>query len=357
MAYIEIDLQKIYRNAKVLKSLLNQKSISIFAITKVVLGDPYIANTIIKAGIKYIGDSRIHNIIRMHKANVDASFILIRNPSLSEIPLVVKYADISLNSEWKVIKRLSEESLHQNKTHGIILMVEMGDLREGILPERLEVVVRNTLRLKGVKLLGIGTNLKCFAGVHPSDENMGGFSTIAKKIQNNFNIHLKFISGGSSANLNWVQSTNSIGLINNLRLGTAIIMGRESIKDSPVEELEQDIFTLVGEIVQLTEKSKYPTGKFTTNAFGEPSIFKEQNSGTEGLRRQALLDFGRQDILETGLDPKPNVKILGASSDYLIVDVKQNSYKVGDIIKFSMSYECILRAMTSPFIKKKYISK
>ncbi len=350
-------MEKIRNNAKFLKKILEKKGISIFAITKLVLGDPRIAKTIVDADIEYIGDSRINNIIKMREAGIKAKFILIRNPAVSEIKQVIKFTDMSLNSELKVIRMLSEEAKRQNKQHCIILMLEMGDLREGIMPDKLDSIFKETLKLEGVELLGIGTNLKCFAGVIPDDTNMMEFSNIAENIQNQFGIKLKFISGGNSANYNWVMSSKNIGIINNLRLGTAILMGLESIKDSPIAELEQDIFTLVGEIIQLDKKPKTPKGKFKTNAFGEPSIFKNKKIRGKGFRTQALLNIGRQDILETGLVPIADIQILGASSDYLIIDVKNNKFKVGDKIKFNMSYESVLRAMTSPFIEKRYVNE
>lgn len=355
MASLEINLVKIRKNAEYLKTLLENKGISIFAVTKLVLGDPTIAKALIDVGITYLGDSRIDNIIKMKEADIDANFILIRNPSISKVKSIIKYADISLNSQFEVIKALSEEAKKQNKIHGVIIMVEMGDLREGVMPKKLDYMVEETLDLNGIELLGIGTNLKCFAGVIPDKNNMGRFSTITKKLQNKFRIQFKFISGGNSANYKWVISTKNIGLINNLRLGTAILMGRESIKDRPIDVLEQDIFTLSGEILQISRKPKTPKGKFTTNAFGEPSIFKNEKVRGEGFRTQALLDIGRQDILETGLTPKADIEILGSSSDYLIIDVKSNDFKVGDKIQFNMSYESLLRAMTSPYIKKKYV--
>ena len=167
MPYLEINLNKIHFNATKLIQLFNTKGISIIGVTKVTMGNPTIAKILVQAGIKYLGDSRIGNIIRMKNAGVTAKFVLIRNPALSEIPIVIRYADISLNTELTTIKMLSEGALQQNKKHGIILMVEMGDLREGIMPEDLEFIVEKVLKLKGIELLGIGTNLKCFAGVIP----------------------------------------------------------------------------------------------------------------------------------------------------------------------------------------------
>ncbi|MBD3211155.1 MAG: alanine/ornithine racemase family PLP-dependent enzyme [Candidatus Lokiarchaeota archaeon] len=355
LPHVEIDLSKIYYNAKYLKKYLKEKGISIIGITKVVLGDPKIAKVILDAGIPYIGDSRMRNIKRLYNANLDAKLVLIRNPSLSEIDKVVKYADISLNSEWEILKNLSKKALKLNKKHGVIIMVEMGDLREGIMPENLDLVIKKTLKLEGIVLLGLGTNLKCFAGVIPDQKKMSSFSEIAEKLQQKFNIRFKFISGGNSANYKWVKNTDNLGLINNLRLGTAIIMGAESIEDSPIPDLKQDTFSLIAEIVQISKKPKNPTGKFSTNAFGEPSIFKNKKYRGKGVRSQALLNIGRQDIEEKGLVPVDNIDIMGASSDYLICDIKNNEYKIGEQLRFKMSYEALLRAMTSPFVEKRYV--
>ncbi|MHA1492033.1 MAG: alanine/ornithine racemase family PLP-dependent enzyme [Promethearchaeota archaeon] len=355
MPRLEIDLKKIFYNAKRLNQLFNSKNISIIGITKVTLGDPTIAKTLVDAGIQYLGDSRIPNIKRMKEAGVNAQFVMIRSPALSEIPSVVKHADISLNSEIEVIKRLSAESTRQNKKHGILLMVEMGDLREGLMPDEVDNIVKQVLELKGVELCGIGTNLKCFAGVSPDERNMKEFSDIAKKIQEKFNIKFKFISGGNSANYDWLMNTKDVGLINNLRIGTAILLGHGGINEAPIPGLQYNAFTFIAEIVELRKKPSYPKGTINTNAFGEPSIFLERNYQKGGERVQALLNAGRQDILEMKLIPKDNIEIMCATSDYIVVDVKENKFKVGDEMRFNLEYEALLCAMTSPFVLKVFI--
>lgn len=355
MPYLEIDLKKIQHNAKTLKETLDSKNISIIGVTKVTLGNPTIAKTLVQAGINYLGDSRIGNIIRMREAGVNAKFVLIRNPSLDEIPLVIRYADISLNTELKTIEKLSEESIQQGKKHGVILMVEMGDLREGIMPKDLENIVEKVLKLNNIELLGIGTNLKCFAGVIPDENNMKEFSEIAGKLQKKFGLKLQFISGGNSANYEWIMSTKDKGLINNLRIGTVILLGVEGIREEPIPNFYQDTFTFVAEIVEIKEKPLYPKGTITTNAFGEPSIFQNKNKFKEGHRNHALLNAGRQDIQEKGLFPKDEVEILSASSDYIIVDLKERDFKLGDELRFNVNYEALLGAMTSPFISKVFI--
>ena len=82
----------------------------------------------------------------------------------SEVERVVEFADVSLNTEISVIRLLADQVTKRGKTHRVILMIELGDLREGILPSDLEPVVKETLGMQGVKLAGVGTNLACFGG-------------------------------------------------------------------------------------------------------------------------------------------------------------------------------------------------
>ncbi|TFG02783.1 MAG: alanine/ornithine racemase family PLP-dependent enzyme [Promethearchaeota archaeon] len=355
MPYLEINLKKIEQNFLRLKKVSESKKFSVMGITKVVLGNPTIAKALVKAGLKYIGDSRIGNIIRMKKSGVNAQFVLIRVPSLSELQLVIKHADMSLNSELEVIKKLSELAIIENKKHGIILMVEMGDLREGIMPDKLEETVSQILRLKGIELAGIGTNLKCFAGVIPDEENMKSFSELAQNIQKKFGITLNFVSGGNSANYNWLVSNADKGIINNLRIGTIIFLGIEGIDEKPIPGYHHDAITFVAEIIECKKKPRYPKGTITTNAFGETSIFKDKYEDIEGLRNQALLNVGRQDINERGLIPIDDVEIMSASSDYIVIDLKDNEFNVGDKLRFHVNYEALLGAMTSPFVSKVFI--
>ncbi|MHA1725841.1 MAG: alanine/ornithine racemase family PLP-dependent enzyme [Promethearchaeota archaeon] len=353
--YLEIDLKKIRENVKILKKIFDARNISIMGVTKLTLGDPLIAQALIDAGITILGDSRLENIKRMKEAGIQATFVLIRMPALSEIENVGKLADISLNSELEIIRRLSKESIKHNKKHGIILMVEMGDLREGVMPEYVDQIIEEILSLEGIHLEGIGTNLKCFAGVIPDEKNTREFSELAKHVQKKFDLSLRFVSGGNSANYDWFMNTTNPGVINNLRLGTALLLGVGGVNEESIPNLHQNAFQFAAEIVQIKEKPGYPIGKLSKNAFGEESIFLKRKHEERKTRKMALLNAGRQDIIETKLHPLVDVKILGATSDYIILDLKDHEYNLGDEIRFILDYEALLNAMTSPFVSKYYV--
>jgi len=345
---IEINLGKIAHNAKKLKELYGSKGIDIIGVTKVVCGDPAIADVLVNSGINILADSRIENIIKMHNAGIHAKFLLLRTP-LSQSESVVKYAGISLNSELSVIKELSKYAEEQGVIHEIILMVELGDLREGIMPSDLENTVNEVIGLKGIKLAGIGANLACFGGIKPNDEKMEYLSSIAKDIEKKFGLTLEFVSGGNSANYDWFISTKNVGKINNLRLGESIFLGCETLERKTIEGLFTDVFTLIAEVIESKTKPSLPYGDIGQDAFGNIPKFPDL-----GLIRRAILGVGIQDVLVSGLTPLLDIDILGASSDHIIINAKQSEIKVGDTIKFNLNYGALLSAMTSPYIIKIY---
>ncbi len=364
MPTLEINTKKIQHNAKILKNLFAERNISIIGINKVTQGNQIIAKSLVKGGIEYIGDSRIINIKKMKENGVDAQFVLIRVPSQSEIPLIIEYADFSVNSELKTIKLLANEAKKQEKIHNIILMIEMGDCREGIDPSNLEFLVQEILLLKNINLSGIGTNMKCFRGIIPTSKNMKELSNYAKFIKERFGLDLTFVSGGNSANYKWFKSTNNLGAVNNLRIGEAIFLGRETINFDSIPNLYRDIFKLTAEIIELKKRTLNNNGEFVSNAFGEPvQDFQKKDKKREGkikqnnVRTQALLDIGRQDTALNGLTPIENIKILGGSSDYLVVEVFDKDIHIGQQMNFNLNYEALLRAIASPYIAKKYIDE
>ena len=344
---IEINLEKLAHNTKALIELYGSKGIHITAVTKVVRGNPDIARTLVKSGIDTLADSRIENIKRMHNAGVQAQFLLTRTPALSQAKAVVKYADISLNTEISVIERLSTFAVEYDKPHKIILMVELGDLREGFMPSDLDGIVKQVLDMEGIILAGIGSNLTCFGGVQPDDENLGILSSLATDLENKFNIKLEYISGGNSGSYNWFMSTQDVGRINHLRVGESIYLGCETLSRKPIPGLHSDAMILVSEVIESKIKPSLPYGTIAQDAFGNIPKFVDQ-----GLMSRAILSLGLQDVQVSGLTPRSDVEILGASSDHIIVNAKKENLRVGDELEFDLNYAALLSAMSSRYVNK-----
>ncbi|NOQ25345.1 MAG: hypothetical protein GQ564_08280 [Bacteroidales bacterium] len=345
---IEINLGKIGHNIKTLKELYASKGINIIGVTKAICGNSDIADIFVKNGISILADSRISNIRKMRTEGVKAQFMLLRTPLLSQAEEVVKYADISLNSEISVVKRLSKFAVEQNIKHKIILMLELGDLREGIMPSDVDSTIEQILELKSIELVGLGTNLACIGGINPDEEKMNYLSTLASNVEEKFGLTLDFVSGGNSANYDWFMSTKNIERINNLRIGESVFLGRETLHRNPIPGLFTDAFTLVAEVIESKTKPSLPYGEVSQDAFGNIPEFKDI-----GLINRAILGIGLQDVMISGLTPKLDLEIIGASSDLIIVNSKKIKHKVGTELEFNLSYGALLSAMTSPYVIKK----
>lgn len=348
---ITINFDIIKNNTKALVKLCNKKGITVAGVSKVFCGNPEIAKAYVEGGVEYLAESRIENLIKLK--DIDIPKLMLRLPMKSEAEKVVKYADISLNSEIETIKILSEKALKKNKLHKIILMVDLGDLREGYFKkENLFSAVEEIITLKGVELVGLGTNLTCYGGVIPSKENLKRLYKLNKELEEKYNIDLEIISGGNSSTI-YLLEDDSLEGINNLRLGESLILGNETAYGRRIEGTRNDGFTLQTEVIEVKEKPSVPLGEIGKDAFGKTPTFVER-----GIRKRILCAIGKQDTDFESLYPKDkDLIILGGSSDHIILDGSDSKidYKVGDIIEFRMTYVSILRGMTSEYVKKEII--
>ncbi len=344
---LEIDLDKIRHNTATLVSRLKAKGIAVMGVTKATLGNPRIARVMQNAGVQGLGDSRIENIETMRRADVRATMTLIRSPMMSQADQVIANADISFNTELDVISKLSTAAHKAGQTHGVVLMVELGDLREGIMPEDMEHMVQETLRFPNIRLRGIGTNLACRSGASPDTRNMTALSDLANAIDATFDCTLDIVSGGNSGNLEWALGGANTGRINSLRLGESLLFGVETLHRQPIDGLYTDAVTLVAEVIESKSKPSKPWGVIAETAFGPQPPTEDR-----GTIEQSILAIGCQDTDPGGLLPPSGITIIGASSDHLIVDTGPHRLPVGAEIAFRPNYSAFVRAMTSPFVSK-----
>ncbi len=348
---LEISLDKIIHNTQVVTGICNSQGIRVAGVTKVFCGHPEIARAMVDGGIDILADSRLENLKKLKEFPLQK--LLLRLPMISQAKTVVECADISLNSEIETIKALSEAAIAQRKSHKIILMFDLGDLREGIFDENeLFFTVEQLLQLKGVILIGIGTNMTCYGGVIPTPKNLSRLTRQKRAIESRFDLHLEVVSGGNSSALYLIEEGSMPDGINQLRLGESIVMGRETAYGRQLRGTYNDCFRLIAEIIEIKEKPSSPIGEVRQDAFGDSPSFVDK-----GIRIRALCAIGKQDINIGDLIPQDEaIAVLGASSDHLILDVADcdRTYKIGDLIPFSLKYGGILRCMTSEYVAKHF---
>jgi predicted amino acid racemase len=352
---LDIYLDKIRNNSENIKALCSKQGIKVVGITKGCCAITEVGQAMIGGGISILGDSRIENLRGLKEAGLKAETMLIRIPMLSEVDRVLDWADISLNSEIFVIKLLSQEALKRKIIHRIILMIDLGDLREGIMPDGTLRMVSEIRKLSGVKLIGIGANFCCISGAMPTRKNLTKLVELTEEIENNFHINLEVISGGNTSVLKLVEDGLVPDRINQLRIGVGVLLGQDDVRLRNIAGTYQDTFILTAEVIEVKEKPSLPQGEIGRDAFGEIPVFQDL-----GIRKRAILAIGKQDIYLNSLVPlKKEVKIVGASSDHLIIDITdfKEEVKVGDEVKFRLNYPALLSATTSKYINKYFHRK
>ena len=190
---IVVDRTKLRENISFIVAKLKEHDLTITAVTKVFNAHSQIIALYEEfSDIIYFGDSRIENL--MSYSHSKKQKILIRIPMISEVPEVIQYADISFNSELKTIQLLDCEAQKQKKLHKIVLMVDLGDLREGFFEkEELFDCIREVMKLKNIQIYGLAVNLTCYGAIIPSSKNLGNLVAIQEEIKERFDLSLEMI--------------------------------------------------------------------------------------------------------------------------------------------------------------------
>lgn len=355
---LEINLNKIADNTKYLVDLCNENDISVAGVIKGVNAEEKVVEILADNGCKYIASSRIEQLTNLKEKYIEKETMLIRMPMKSELKELVKYIDISLNSEIRTINLIEKECKKQNKEHKIVLMMDLGDLREGFFnkDDLMDTALYIEHNLEYVRLYGIGTNLSCYGSIKPSYENLSYMCEIAEEIENKIGRKLDMVSGGSTTSLPLLFDKKIPPKINNLRVGEALIIGRDLIDywGYNLDKMHKDTMILKAEIIEIKEKPTYPIGEMFLDAFGNKPVYEDK-----GVRKRAILAVGRQDFVnDRDLVPlEEGVEIVGSSSDHLIVDIQDSktNFQVGDVISFGMFYSNALYLTASKYVTKNYI--
>lgn len=340
---IEVDLDLIGQNAEELVRRTAARGVSVTAITKALRGLPALGRVFLAAGAVALGDSRVENIERLRADGIDAPIVLVRSALPSEVGRVVAAADMSCATEVEIVELLSAAAVPARRVHGVVLMVELGDLREGIMPGDLPDAIARCLTLPNIEVRGIGTNLACRNGVVPDDRNLGELSDLATSIEAQFGITLEVVSGGNSSSLGWLSSTEKVGRINNLRLGEAILLGRDPLGRAPIPGLHQDAATIFAEVIESKHKPRRAWGQRAQSTFAPPA---DATPLDEHHGWHSLLAVGHQDTDPLDLGAPSGVRIIGASSDHLVI-ASEHRLALGSEIAFGPGYSALVRSMSS----------
>ena len=356
MAYLTLNRAKLKENFEFLKKTFEDSDISWGVVSKLLCGNKLFLQELIDLGVKEIHDSRIGNLEIAKKLHPELQTVYIKPVSKRYVSKMVEFADVSLNSELETIRWISQEAVKQEKRHKIIIMVETGDLREGVMGERLVEFYSQIFHLPNIEIIGLGTNLNCLNGVMPSTDKLIQLSLYKQIIELKFNKEIPWVSAGTSVTIPLMLTHQLPKGINHFRVGETLYFGLDLFEEKVIEGMNGDVFELHAEIIEMQEKPLLPVGNLAANPQGETAAIDESLYGKSSFR--AIIDIGLLDVDPKYLIPSDeDFEILGGSSDMLIINLGQNpkGYKVGDTLNFDMKYMGALSLLNSDYIDKKVI--
>jgi ornithine racemase len=339
---LKIDLGKILHNARLINDRCASEGISVVGITKCVCADKLISRTMIDAGIRVLGDSRLGNL-KKHSDGFGAEqeLMMLRSPMATEIEELINTTGISLNTQYETVKLISQACKKYDKDHEIIIMVETDDEREGLLPESTGRFCRKVLEeSKNVKIVGIGTNARCINKRSPTRESSEVLVNLKNDIERELGIGIEVLSGGNSSIWRLIEKKVLPDEINQVRIGEAILFGHETTGYNPIQGTFQDNFQLEASIIEVKRKNNIPY--------------------------RLIIAIGMQDIyMDNMYCVSPGMSIIKQSSDHTILELDSKNissikekdflnWSVGSIISFNLNYFGLLSCMTSPYVKKVY---
>ena len=346
---VECNRNKLLENIAIVSRMMHEDRKIMCAVVKGFSADDGVMQILEESECDWLADSRIEDLAKLHTKKTR---LLIRLSQPCEIEEVVASAEVSFESECKTIQLLQEEAKRQNKTHGILLAIDMGDLREGFFYKNLAEIDNAAaliIQSPNLKLLGVGTNLGCFGGVITDANNMQGLIDVVSHIEQKFSVKLPYISGMSTAAMEMIENKTMPLQVNHGRFGEAWLLGFDSVDNRRLTYLHDDVFLFKAQIIEIKDKPSQPIGTIGGNAFGQHVEYKN-----EGTMKRALLAFGTQDAVYEYLVPlDSNIEFIGASSDHTIINLHgSDNYKVGDVLAFKVKYHALLHLYTSKYVKK-----
>ncbi len=358
MAYVKLYREELQHNFNYLNKLFKENGIKWGITTKLFCGNRDFLTEVINLGIGEVHDSRISNLRVIKEIDPEALTIYIKPPPKDIVRDVVKYADISLNTELATLHELSDEAKRQKTTHKVIIMIEMGDLREGVMREDLINFYEKVFRLPGIEVVGLGTNLNCLHGVMPDGDKLIQLALYKQIIELRFKKKIPLVSGGTTVTIPLLLRNQLPIGVNHFRVGEALFFGKNLFTDGVIEGMSDRVLELYTQIIELSEKPMVPMGELGVNPQGQTSKISENDYGKTSYR--AIIDIGVLDIQPNYLMPvDDDITITDASSDMLVLDVGANpkGYKVGDMIRFKLKYMGALGLMSSDYIEKRVSDK
>jgi len=354
MTSVTINLHALRHNYDVIRRWMIDHGAKWNIVTKVLCGYDPVIRALHMLGARCFGDSRLENMRTILNCLPDARNWYLRVPNLTKVDEVVKLTQVSLNSEIETIEALDKAAKKANTKHQVVVMIELGDLREGILPGGLIKFYEEIFKFSNIEVIGIGSNLGCLSGVVPSIDQYMQLALYRELLELKFKRKMQIISAGSSAGIPFILDGTMPKSINHFRIGESLFLGTDLINGGMLPTLRNDVVKVSADVVEIRKKSLHPNGE--TSAGLSPFNSDTESEYTPGQRGwRALVTMGQIDTDISGLTPVlDHHQVAGGSSDITVVNVgdEKHGLNVGGKIEFRPDYSAMVRLMNGKYVDK-----
>ncbi|WP_267554342.1 alanine racemase [Rhizobium rhizogenes] len=352
MAELAVNLKSIEANLRFIKNEADRNGLELVFVVKPCHDYAPILQLVDRQSPAYLGMSKIQ-IARNFSERLSTPVLTTSLPTAHQADDIVRYSKASLNSDPSILDALDRAAEKYGVKHGYFLMVDVGDLREGVLPHEAPAVMRRILAKNHRNLIfeGLGTNYACANGVQPTYENLNSLYRLARGLAEE-GIRVPKISLGGSSIIHWMSSEILASWPTQVRIGQAAFLGTIPVGDEPFVGLRTDTLRFCGTIVEIQDKPAAING---ASPLGEQAAVE-----AIGIRKRAILDFGVVDADPRALIPRESgVRIVTANSDYTVIDVtgSAESLHIGSSIYFDLKYRAMLQGFLSPYLSKRVVEQ
>ena len=197
---LRVRTDRIEHNGRRLAADCAAHGVSAWGVSKGISAFAEAARAFEAAGIDTIADSRVANMRKMREAGVRAKFALIRIPMYSELAEAAEFCDYVLVSDAGVTAELARICEEKRKKIKAVVMLDMGDLREGYWFEDAAEAARELAPCDGefLSVAGVGANFSCASGVLPSEKNLTALVDCGRAFEAELGRKLEIYSGGGT---------------------------------------------------------------------------------------------------------------------------------------------------------------
>lgn len=321
-----IDLAKIRHNAGAIVKAAGY--IKIFGVTKGCAGSVEVAQAMLDGGAAGLADSRLAHLVRIREHFPKTPLLALRQPMLDEINRIVSLDVTVMVSDLTAARALSASASAVGHRQRVIVMIDIGDGREGVPPSSVSAFIRALMEMKGLENIGIAANVGCRGGIIPDAESMAVIDELVLEAARD-GLGLGQVSAGNSSCWNLLRSGNLARSASQLRIGEAILLGRETAGGEAIQDLYQDAFIVKAQVLEASIK-------------------------TGG---RLVVAIGCQDIGSGAISPLENgLEVVRLTSDHAVLSAGgAPAIGSGGLIRFCPDYFGLQALAASTYVGKEYL--